>query len=205
MFPDCFRENSAYTTAGAKSGVLSLLPTLSWACLFLLVMLSKGETSADEKEYQILEGMRPTDQQSRVAFKATEKGLVTMTAKAHLPGGKRKKNREREPASQPLSAVAKGPPGALYSLHPQEEADKSSPIIPVLHRCQLLTPSRGNKQKLTSVFPVLHRCQLLIPSGGSEQRLTRPLALLCRCQFFIPSGGRQRLTRPCLFYTDINS
>lgn len=63
------------------------------------MVLSKGETSDDEKEYQILEGMRPTDQQSRVAFKATEKGLVTMTAKAHLPMEKRKKNRERELAS----------------------------------------------------------------------------------------------------------
>lgn len=135
----------------AKSGVLSLLPALSWACLFLMVMLSKGESSTDEKEYQILEGMRPTVQQSGVAFKATEKGLVTMTAKAHLPGEKRKKNREREPARQPLSAVAKGPPGALYSSHPQEEADKSSSVFPVLHRCQLLTPSRGNKQKLTSL------------------------------------------------------
>lgn len=139
----------------AKSGVLSLLPALSWACLFLMVVLSKGETSTDEKEYQI-----PTVQQSRVAFKATEKGLVTMTAKAHLPGEKRKKNREREAARQPRSAVAKGPPGALYPSYPQEEADKSS-----------------------TVFSVLHRCQLLTPSGG----------------------GGQRLTRPWLFYTDINS
>lgn len=113
--PTVSEKTVATPPQAAKSGVLSLLPTLSWACLFLMVMLSKGETSADEKEYQILEGMRPTDQQSRVAFKATEKGLVTMTAKAHPPGGKRKKNREREPASQPLSAVAKGPPGALYS------------------------------------------------------------------------------------------
>lgn len=93
--------------------------------------------------------MRPIDQQGRVAFKATEKGLVTMTAKAHLPGEKRKKNREREPARQPPSAVAKGSPGALYSSHPQEEADKSSPVFPVLHRCQLLTPSGGGGQRLT--------------------------------------------------------
>lgn len=60
-----------------------------------MVMLSKGETSTDEKEYQILEGMRPTVQQSKVAFKATEKGLVTMTAKAHLPGEKKEKEQRK--------------------------------------------------------------------------------------------------------------
>lgn len=79
----------------AKSGVLSLLPALSWACLFLMVMLSKGESSTDEKEYQILEGMRPTVQQSRVAFKATEKGQVTMTAKSTPSWGKKEKEQRK--------------------------------------------------------------------------------------------------------------
>lgn len=63
--PIVSQKTVATPPQAAKSGVLSLLPVLSWACLFLMVMLSKGETSADEKEYQILEGMRPTDQQGK--------------------------------------------------------------------------------------------------------------------------------------------